>query len=710
MHRRDSQPRRSVFFWPTRIVYAASVIAVAAPAWAEQGIELRPDQQELVIAQGEQADEDNPQAEQDQASAQPQMQPVSGPPDKLPEGQSVNVGSFGQIDLHVQDLSLGQVLQLLSIQSQRNIVASRNVSGTVSADLYGVDFYEALDAVLHPNGFGYREEGNFIYVYTREELAQIEQAERQVVSRIVRLNYLRAVDAAEFTRPLLSSAGTIAVTDASPQGMQPSMDDAGADSYANSDTLVIRDYPENVEEIEQIIAELDRRPRQVLVEATVLEARLQENNHFGVDFALFADVSSRAFTTPLGPVEQLVDGVAPTDGVAGAADLTAGLEGSSLKVGVIGGDVAAFVRALDQVTDTTVLATPKILALNRQRAELLVGRRVGYLSTTTTATSETQTVNFLDTGTQLTVRPFISDDGYVRMELKPQVSDAEPQERGGQVFPDETTQELTTNVIVRSGQTVVLGGLFKEDMQIRRRQVPGLGDLPVVGGLFAGQNDSIERSEVIFLIKPTVLRDESLFAMADDVDRAMELSRVGMRDNLLPWSREKLTSSHLRKAQDHWERGNRLRAQWNVNLALHLQPNLAEAMELKEQITGERFDSPHRGTMNEAVDAAIRQELGEDAADGPVSAPKPDDADAETAANAADTKSDDAQPEADDPRPQARREGEQAEDEASEDTWWFVPAGGEFGAWDLEPNEPAAEEVDPYAEVDGEPGDEPGRE
>ncbi|MEX2544240.1 MAG: secretin N-terminal domain-containing protein [Phycisphaeraceae bacterium] len=608
-------------------VCAGSVIVATSPAWAERGVEVRPGDGQIVLAEGEVAEaEPESESEPTNGATHPQMVPLTGELEDLPDGQTVEVGSFGQIDLHVQELSLAQVLQLLSIQSQRNIIASRNVSGAVSADLYGVDFYEALDAVLHPNGFGYREQGNFIYVYTRDELAQIEEAERAVVTRIVRLNYLTAADAASFVSPLLSSAGSISVSGETSRGMQPSVSDAGADSFAHSDTLVVRDYPENVEDIERVIEELDNRPRQVLVEATVLEARLEENNAFGVDFAIFADVNRGGFTTPLGAIDEMISGTATDSGLAATANPSSVIDSSSVKIGVMGGDVAAFVQALDSVTDTTVLATPKVLALNRQRAELLVGERIGYLSTTQTDTASTQTVNFLDTGTQLTVRPFISDDSYVRMELKPQVSTGIPQERGGQFIPDEVTQELTTNVIVQSGQTVVLGGLFKEDMQIQRRQVPGLGDLPLVGGLFSGQNDTVGRSEVIFLIKPTILRDESLYAAAGDADRRMELSRVGVRNNLLPWSRTRLTNSHVRKAQEHLDAGREGRALWNVNLALHLQPNLVEALQLKEEITGRRFDSPNRGELNAAVNGMIHAELGADEMD-PVDEPAVDESD-----------------------------------------------------------------------------------
>jgi type IV pilus assembly protein PilQ len=528
----------------------------------------------------------------------------------LPQGQQVEVGSFGQIDLHVKDLDLTKVLQLLSIQSQRNIIASRNVAGSVSADLYGVDFYEALDAILHTNGFGYREKGQFIYVYTTEEIAQLEDENRELAYEIVRLNYINAADASAFASPLLSSAGSIALSGEADEGFEPTISDGGANSSAHQDTLVIRDYAENIEQILAIIEKLDVRPKQVLVEATILQARLTEANAFGVDFAVFADLSLADFTTPLGAVDELITGGVGDSGSAVTTSPGNVAQGkSSVKFGVVGSDAAVFVRALDSVTDTTVLAKPQVLVLNRQKVNLLVGERLGYLSTTATETSNTQTVEFLDVGTQLSLRPFISDDDFVRMELRPSVSDGSTSLVGGFVIPDTTTQELVSNVIVRSGQTVVLGGLFKEDTTIGRTNVPGLGNLPVVGGAFKGQDDDVTRSEVIFMIKPTIQKDEDLTKMADSVNADIEATRSGMRTGLLPWSRTKLTSKYVTDAMQYMKDGNEKKALWSLDKALYLDPTMADALNLKSKITGEKNYFYDRSILKNAVDSVIDAEV-----------------------------------------------------------------------------------------------------
>ena len=531
--------------------------------------------------------------------------------DSLPNGQTVNVGSFGEIDLHVKDLDLTKVLQLLSLQSQRNIIASRNVAGTVSADLYQVDFYEALDAILATNGFGYREKSNFIYVYTADELRDLEQAEKAVVTQIHRLNYLSAADASAFASPLLSGAGSIAVSAAINAGISPSLGDNGANTFANMGTLVIRDYPENVEQIMAILQELDTRPRQVLVEATILESKLTDTNEFGVDFSVVANFDFNQFTNPLSVVDDLINGTVKGNGEVIQSNVGNTAKAGGFKLGVTNDNASVFLRALDEVTDTTVIANPKLLVLNRQRAELLVGGRLGYVSTTSTETSTTQTVEFLDVGTQLTVRPFISSDDFIRLELKPSLSSGEIKELANQVIPEETTQELTTNVIVRSAQTVVLGGLFKEDTTVSRSQVPGAGDIPLLGNAFKGVDDKTTRSEVIFLIKPTIMRDQILTDMGQSVEEDVRLAQIGAKKGLLPWSKAKMTNANLKKAYEAYEAGDVKEAKWHTDVALYLNPQNVDAMRLQQEITGQKLWFENDSILNDATELMIDNQLQE---------------------------------------------------------------------------------------------------
>ncbi len=554
-----------------------------------------------------------------------QSQPGRDPMRKGNAKMDIKVDSNQLVDLTVKDEDLANVLEMLSIQSQRNIIASKDVSASVTANFYGVTFYQALDAILHANGFGYVEKDNFIYVYTAEQLKAIMDAQRVRMSKVVRLNYINAIDAAEFVKAALSDGGQIKTPGKTAPFPGKSDVPYGSDEYSNDAILVITDYEENIKAIEELLQQIDTRPAQVLVEATILQASLNEANAFGVDFALIADANFNDFVGIGGPLKT-VDGLAANnseklsgassgDTPAAAGDGRAGgivsnpgnINGpATLKMGFIWNDVSAFIRVLDEVTDTTILSNPKIMALNRQPARVLVGQRVGYLNTTSTDTATTQTVEFLDTGTQLHFRPFVSEDRLIRMELKPQVSTAvvrDVKNSSGAVVtvPDEITNELTTNVIVGDGQTVVLGGLFRDKTQTTRRQVPFFGDIPILGEAFRGHDNSVERNEIIFLITPSIVNDQAMIAAGKRGSEMIDKVRTGSREQLLPFSRERRSTELLVEAERLAKVGDTQKAIWKLEQSLTMNPIQPDALRLKERLTGEKTTWPHRSMLEDIM-------------------------------------------------------------------------------------------------------------
>ncbi|QYK48901.1 MAG: hypothetical protein KF838_03400 [Phycisphaeraceae bacterium] len=529
------------------------------------------------------------------------------------------------VEMHVKDEDLSTVLQMLSMQSQRNIIASQSVSATVTANLYGVTFFEALDSILHANGFGYVEKGNFIYVYTLEEIERISEATRVRIGKVVKLNYLNAIDAAEFVKPLLSDGGQIKSNGRVAVFNIPDNSPVGGEDYANESALVIYDYEENVAEIEKLIQALDTRPAQILIEATILQTELNEANAFGIDFGVIGDLNFADFVSlggPLKAVEGLVSGVGsslnggsetkvPIPGARGDGRAMTSNVGNingpaTFKAGIVEGDVAVFLRLLDEVTDLSVISRPKLLTLNRQPARVLVGRKVGYLSTTATDTSTTQTVEFLDTGTQLYVRPFVTTEGTIRMELKPQVSEAVIRDvtdaTGAAVtIPDEVTNELVANVMVRDGQTIVLGGLFRESTKATRRQIPVVGDLPIIGAAFRGHENDVQRSEIIFMVTPSIVSDAILTDQGRRGETYVEAVRTGSRAGLLPFSRTRQSEQHVVEAQRLAASGDVARANHKLNRALALNKHQPDAHLLREQIAPAKVKSWPSGSMLDQI-------------------------------------------------------------------------------------------------------------
>ncbi len=546
-------------------------------------------------------------ASQAPVDAQPNAQTQPPSPNS-----TVKVSEHLTVDMQLNDESLANVLQMLAIQSQRNIIAGKNINATITASIYGATFFEALDAILHANGYGYIEKGNFIYVYSLEELNQINQAARRPISRAISLNYLNANDAAQFVTPLLSAVGQIKTNgDVAAFSIQDVP--VGDERFALAATLVVFDYPENVDEIEALLRQLDTRPAQVLVEATILESRITENNAFGVDFSAIASLNFSDFLNDGGPLS-VFNGIRnPPAGATGdrqgynvtsSPGLTS--EEGTIKIGIIDENIAAFVSMLDKVGDVSIISNPKLLALNRQPARVLVGQRLGYLSTTATETATTQTVEFLDTGTQLAFRPFIANDGMIRMELRPSVSSGTIRTVTGasgaaSSIPDELTNEVTTNVLVRDGSTIVLGGLFKESTTLNRRQVPVLGDIPILGAAFRGHDDAIIRTEIIFLITPTVVSEKLLADHADDADGLAQRIRAGTRSGLLPWSRESMTAKLNVEAHELSRNGEHEKALWKLRRSLELNPMQPDAIRLREELLAERDIWPTRSLLEQLV-------------------------------------------------------------------------------------------------------------
>ena len=533
----------------------------------------------------------------------------------------VNVSDTMTVDLSVKDENISAVLEMLAVQSRKNIIASKNVSGKVSADLFGVTFYEALDAILNINGFGYREQGNFLYIYTAQELEAINKANKLRVAKVIRLNYLTAPDAAEFVKPMLSTGGEIKHNVKTENFQISENTPAGKDDFALGSTMVVVDYEENIKAIELLIAELDIKPAQVLVEATVLNARVQEDNAFGVDFSIIGDLRFQDFATaalggPFGIVPALrQQPINVGRGGAVGSDVGGTGQAGGFKVGIVQDNVALFIRALDSVTNTTVLANPKILTLNRQSSRVLVGQRVGYLSTTATETSTTQTVQFLDTGVQLYFRPFVNAArNEVRMELKPQFSRATPTQvpgaNGAQIIiPNEDTQEIVTNVIVPDGMTVVLGGLFREDVTSNRQQVPFVGDIPIIGAAFRGNNDTTTRSEIIFLVTPRIINDKSL---VDHGERGLDLVervRAGSRQGLLPFSTSRMTAALNMEAEQAARDGDIKRALWVLSRSLSIDPRQPDAMRLRERLTGQAEVWPSRSMFEDLIHQDVNSKI-----------------------------------------------------------------------------------------------------
>ena len=342
-----------------------------------------------------------------------------------------------------------------------------------------------------------------------------------------------------------------------------------------NDTIIVNDYPEKIEAVAKVLSEVDVRPKQVLIEATILSATLTDDTQFGIDWQnMFGVVGS---------------GIGSNAASVGRLDFVNSLNTNQvtktggLSIG-IHDNLTAFIRAVEEVTDVTILANPKILAVNKQLGQVYIGKKLGYQSQTTqTETSTTEQVEFLDTGTKLSFRPYIGNDGYIRMDIHPKDSSGDLKSNS---IPDETSAELLTNIMVKDGETIVIGGLFRDTIKENRTQIPILGDLPFIGFLFRGTADQVKREEVIITLTPHIIKEPNETdgdARADDIRR----KRIGAKEELQWIDRSRLAEDRYAKAVMYYEENQTVAAKQEVEAALELQPTYLEAIRLRERIIAE---------------------------------------------------------------------------------------------------------------------------
>lgn len=529
-----------------------------------------------------------------------------------PDGPGGNVTSDEKFDLQVEQAELPRVLELLAQMAGINILTSPEVVGKVTVNLQGVTLEAALDGLLRTRGYLYQREGDMVFVMTAREAEARRMASRKVLTKIYQPNYINVKELQQLVQPILTpTLGKVSITSPSSVGIAENATDAGGDSLSQRDALLVQDYEEVINEIDRVIIEMDIPPLQVIIDAKILSVKLTDDMAFGVNLALLGGDKNLAVTGNGASIATSSGFPGGTGSIIppGAQFLanTAGL-----KYGFIAGDITGFIRALESIADTSLVASPQIRALNKQRAEMIIGNRLSYKTLAFNSTQTIENVNFLESGTKLIIRPFIAPDGLVRMEVHPERSRAVINQSTG--LPDQDTTEVTTNVMVRDGQTVVIGGLISEESTESIDRVPVLGAIPLVGAAFRNKSSRIERTELIVLITPRIVDEFAAAAEGDILQAATEERAAHFRDHLSPVNRNSLTRAHYERAAFYLQKGELMRARQHIDAALHQNSADLDSLQLRNEIntqieakTGEMFRWPGRNkkSARQAAAAAI---------------------------------------------------------------------------------------------------------
>jgi type IV pilus secretin PilQ/predicted competence protein len=423
------------------------------------------------------------------------------------------------VTIDFDDADIGDVLRVLSEMSGVNIIHAANVRGTVSVHLDQVPFNEAFETILTMQGLVAQQMGsNILRILTPEDLNS-DRARAVVTYKTFTLNYAKASE----IQPLL---GSVKISPGS-----------RTEVNERNNSLIVTDTPEGISAAERLISELDVRPQQVLIEAKIVEVSLNKSMSLGIQWeysarsmtsggtantmglrtvttgAVATGLASPGFTgTQLNPVSGTLEQIVTRSATPGERGTGVQLPNSSpnssaFTFGFINNTdlLTATINALATEGKTKVLSAPRVITLNNKEAKIQVGSKLPF-STVTIAQSgvSTQSITFVDVGIMLQVTPVINADNRVRLHVKPEVS------LPGQITsagPQIDTRNADTEVIIRDGETLVIGGLIDEQTRQSVSKVPILGDIPVLGMFFRSSIDQKNRTELLIFLTPRIVRD-----------------------------------------------------------------------------------------------------------------------------------------------------------------------------------------------------------
>ncbi len=410
--------------------------------------------------------------------------------------------------LNFQDISVRAALQIIAGYNDFNLVTSDSVTGNITLRLDGVPWDQALDVVLRIKGLDKRMDGSILMVAPAEELAAREakdlKAKQQVedleplYSEYIRLNYAKAENFADLlktdTNSIITARGSVSV-----------------DQRTN--TLLVKDTVKSIENIRRMIETLDIPVQQVVIESRMVTVRDNVTEDLGVRWGFSDQGSSVGISGSLEGAEGIYNATSTSNAPSISDRLNVnlpitnpaasiGLHIAKLANGTL---IDLELSALEEENKGEIIASPRIIAANQQKARIEQGTEIPY---TESASSGATTVSFKKAVLSLEVTPHITPDNKVILDLIiTQDTRGDTVQTGTGEAVSIDTQEIQTQVLVENGQTVVLGGIFQQQIINTTSKVPILGDIPYVGRLFKTTSEFNEKRELLIFVTPKIQID-----------------------------------------------------------------------------------------------------------------------------------------------------------------------------------------------------------
>jgi type IV pilus assembly protein PilQ len=412
-----------------------------------------------------------------------------------------------RLSLNFQDIEVRSVLQLLADFTGTNIVVSDTVAGNLTLRMQNVPWDQALDIVLKTKGLAKRENGNVMLIAPSEEIAAREKLElesqRQIeelaplYSDFIQINYAKAAELAELLQSedssLMSERGKVTTDE-------------------RTNTLLIQDTAEKLEEIRRMVALLDIPVRQVLIESRIVIANNDFSRDLGVRFGASGNSTNGdrfivgggtqpgnidygftpGFETPAGSGNDGLLVNLPVADPSGSLGLALGKIGSSL--------IQLELSAMQLEDRGEVISSPRVITSNQQEAAIQQGVEIPYQEATSSGATS---ISFKEAVLELKVTPQITPDDNIIMDLK--VS----KDNVGEIFfgvPSVDTRNVRTRVLVENGETLVLGGIYEQERGKQTERIPFFGSLPGVGWMFKTESKTDQKQELLIFVTPKIIK------------------------------------------------------------------------------------------------------------------------------------------------------------------------------------------------------------
>lgn len=445
----------------------------------------------------------------DLTSSTPTLSPIPGSSPSFTGGQSSvpvieQVGSREgtytgeKTSLVFDNADVRDILRLIAEISELNIIASDEVKGNVTLRLIDVPWDQALELILDVTGLGMVQEGNVVRVLPKEKIRSMKEAE------------LTAVRSQEKLEPLVTEVITVSYADlgsvAGP--VKDILSDRGnVTEDSRNKLLIITDVPVRIEKAKELISILDTPERQVMIEARIVEVNSNYSRDLGINWGLQgSDADSSTDNASVQVISGAGGGflVDVVDEAVGSFVATPGL-GSQMRIGRTAIDNIILdlqLSALEANGKGKVISTPRVTTLNGEKATISQGTTIPYQ----TSGADGPKTEFVNAELKLEVMPVINPDDSIILEIL--ATNDSPSLTAGASAPSIDTKKAETKVLIRDGETTVIGGIYIESIQESEGGIPGLMSVPVLGNLFKSQKTQTVKNELLIFITPRIVHDK----------------------------------------------------------------------------------------------------------------------------------------------------------------------------------------------------------